>query len=264
MMDTMTFIPLFSGSSGNAIYVATQKTAVLVDAGLSGRTVEGALTAWGIDPSGLSAILVTHEHSDHIKGVGVLSRRYGIPVYASEGTWTAMEDKVGVESRNVCVFSDGGFYLRDLAVEAFPIPHDAAAPCGYVIGSGRKRVAVATDMGHISKTVCAALSGCQLVLLESNHDPEMLKYSRYPAQLKRRIAGKLGHLSNDDAARMAVQLACRGTQTIVLGHLSAENNREELAFSTVRRALTEAGVVPGGDISIAMALRDRCMGAIQV
>lgn len=255
----LTLLPLYSGSSGNAVYVGSDKTGVLVDAGLSGRTIERALAMHAIAPAQLRGILITHEHSDHIKGAGILSRKYDLPVYANERTWVAMQDKLGVvSSKNQRVFdSDADFYIRDLGVTPFHLPHDAAEPVGYCFTCGGLRVGVATDLGHVSKATLDAIGGCEALLLESNHDVDMLMCSRYPYELKRRIRGKRGHLSNEDAGEALIELCKRSLKRVFLGHLSQENNMEHLAMATVSGILQSAGVEIGTQLELSMAHRDR-------
>lgn len=256
------FCPLRSGSSGNALFVQAGPVRVLVDAGLSGKAVESALAEIDVAADTLNAILVTHEHSDHIAGAGVLSRRYGLPVYATEGTWLAMENKAcmkGVALQNRIAFAnDASFYVRDLAVSPFSIPHDAADPVGFSLLHGGRKICIATDLGHIASGWMGALQDADLVLLEANHDPDMLRAStHYHARLKARIMGKRGHLSNDDSGTALTELVEAGLRRVILGHLSAETNSPELAYSTVCAALTEAGVKVGGDVQVDMAWRNR-------
>ncbi len=259
------FCPLRSGSSGNAVYIQAGDTAVLVDAGLSGRTVEQALREICASAESLSAILVSHEHSDHIKGVGVLSRRWDLPVYATEDTWAAMEDKpgaTGIALKNRRTFAAGeDFYIRDLAVSPFSIPHDAADPVGFALLNGGKKVCVATDLGHIAQGWMHAVSGADLLLLEANHDPDLLRASaRYPERLKRRILGNRGHLSNADCGEALVRLVQEGVRHVVLGHMSAETNTPQLARETVLTALVTQRIRPDADVYVDMALRDRIGG----
>lgn len=256
------FCPLRSGSNGNALFVQAGNVRVLVDAGLSGKAVQTALAEIDVAPDTLNAILVTHEHSDHIAGAGILSKRYNLPVYATEGTWFAMEDKAcmkGVALHNRIAFESGAsFYVRDLAVSPFSIPHDAADPVGFSLLYGGRKICVATDLGHIAGGWMGALRGADLVLLEANHDPDMLRAStRYHARLKARILGKRGHLSNNDSGTALTELVEDGLRHVVLGHLSAETNSPELAYDTVCGALTAAGVRVGSDIQVDMAWRNR-------
>ncbi len=258
----MRFSPLFSGSNGNAIYVEMGDARVLIDAGVSGTRVVNALKTQGVTPEMLDGILITHEHSDHVQGAGILSRKYDIPLYATRGTWAAMADKLGRVSpsnvREVRALED--FYIGRLSVMPFRLPHDAAEPVGYCMSTFGRRVAVATDIGHLKGEWLEAVTKCDLVLLESNHDVGMLKAGRYPYELKRRILGSHGHLSNEDAARAAVKLAESGVGHIVLGHLSGENNFPELALRTVHDALEAEGIRPGVDIGLDVARRNEPNG----
>jgi phosphoribosyl 1,2-cyclic phosphodiesterase len=256
----MTFCPLFSGSSGNALYVATERTRLLVDAGLPGKAVVDALCQIGVNPASLSAILITHEHSDHVKGAGILSRKFNLPIYATPGTWYAMERTIGpVSQRNRREFyPDTDFYVDEIGVTPFMIPHDAAEPVGYRLSHSTFSVATATDMGIMRKNVLEQLAGVDLLLLESNHDPEMLRQNpHYSQALKKRILGNKGHLSNDACAEAVLSLVETGVRHVVLGHLSAENNLPELAYSTTCRLLSGAGLVCGKDVTVDMAWRDR-------
>jgi len=256
--------PLFSGSSGNAILAGSEKTKVLIDAGVSCRRIEQALLSVGENIRDVRAILITHEHTDHIAGVSVTSRKYNIPVYMTEATLAACEDRIELRSRLVRVIPKSDFYIDDLLIEPFPLPHDAADPVGYCVSSGARKIAVATDLGHFPKSVEYKLHDCDLVLLESNHDVQMLINGRYPQVLKQRIKSRNGHLSNDDAGDAAVKLVSAGVTSILLGHLSAENNSERLAFRTVTDALISCGITPGRDLSLGLAFRDRVTGVFHV
>jgi phosphoribosyl 1,2-cyclic phosphodiesterase len=255
--------PLFSGSSGNAILISSGRTKILVDAGVSCKRIEEALKSIGEDAADISGILITHEHSDHIAGVQVLSKKHGIPVYATEPTWLSMS-KVDIQTRFTRVISKTDFYIDDLLVEPFELPHDAADPVGYCVSCGAQKAAVATDLGYFPKAMENKLRSCNLVVLESNHDIDMLVNSRYPYILKQRIKSRHGHLSNDDAADAAVKLACAGVTSILLGHLSKENNSEQLAYRTVTDTLLESGISPGKDIALGIAFRDRVTGVFNI
>jgi phosphoribosyl 1,2-cyclic phosphodiesterase len=262
---SLSLTPLFSGSSGNAILVSSGRSKILIDAGVSGRRLEMALHGIGEAVGDLKGILITHEHSDHIQGAGILSRKHGIPVYATAPTWAASCDKLGsVRSAMERIIGKDPFYIDDLLIEPFEIPHDAADPVGYCVMSGHSRLAVATDLGCFPQAVEHRLHACDLVLLEANHDLEMLSAGRYPYELKQRIKSRRGHLSNDDAADAAVRLACAGVSSILLGHLSRENNSEHLAFRTVTDALIAQGITPGYDLSLGLAFRDRVTGRFQI
>jgi len=259
------FCPLRSGSSGNALLVQGEDTRILLDAGVSGREVERSLAERGVTPDTLRAILISHEHSDHIKGAGILSKRWNLPVYATEATWFAMEGKPGINSitlKNRRVFVPGEtFYIRDLAISPFSIPHDAADPVGFSVLHGGRKLCVATDLGHVSPNCLRALEGANLVLLESNHDPALLRdHPRYPSYLKSRILGRRGHLSNEACGSALTQLVQRGLAHVILGHLSGETNTPTLAYETVVHALADAGIRAGYDIQIDLAYRDQTGG----
>ncbi len=262
---TLSLSPLFSGSSGNAILISSGTTKILIDAGVSGRRLEEALFTLGEDISQIKGILLTHEHSDHTKGVGILSRRHGIPVYATADTFAAGGQMLGsIQSRHMRVIAKTGFYINDLLIEPFDIPHDAADPVGYCVSCGTRKVAVATDLGYFPKKIEVFLHSCDLVLLEANHDSAMLSSGRYPQALKQRIRSRKGHLSNDDAAEAALRLACAGVSSVLLGHLSQENNSEQLAFRTVTDRLVSQGITPGQGFNLGLAFRDRVTGVFRI
>ena len=260
------FSPLFSGSSGNAVYVGCGDTHILVDAGLSGTRIANELGKIGIHPSQLTAILVTHEHSDHVSGVGVLSRKYHLPIYATAGTWEGMTGRIGaVEPQFRCEMEpERDFYLGDLNIMPFSTPHDAKQPVGFCFEHGGARFAMATDIGCPKKGWMSAVRGADAVLLESNYDPDMLKAGSYPYELKHRILSNRGHLCNDDAGRCALELTQSGAKHIVLGHLSKENNFPELARRCCEDALRTGGVQPGEDVRIDVANRDGVTGIFAV
>ena len=255
-----TFCPLFSGSSGNALFIAGGDARILIDAGMPGKSIEGALREIGVLPETLTGIAVTHEHSDHVKGVGILSRKYQIPVYANERTWNAMARSVGeIAPWNRRVFEDEtDFYIGDLALYPFSIPHDAADPVGYRVYYGGRSVATATDMGYVKKSVLKTLCGVDVLLLESNHDPDLLMQNpHYSLYLKQRILGDHGHLSNAASADALLALYETGVRQVLLGHLSGENNTPELALNTAAERLRRAGVRLNEEIGLGVAWRDR-------
>jgi len=253
------FCPLYSGSSGNALYLAAGNTRLLIDAGVPAKSILSSLAAMGVAPDTLNGILITHEHSDHIRGAGALSRRLDLPVYASARTWDAMDCKLGeVTTRNQRVFRAGeDFFVRDIGVEPFSIPHDAADPVGFSLLHGGRKVTAATDLGHIHPIWMRAAAGADLLLVESNHDLHMLETGSYPQYLKTRIRGRKGHLSNADCGKALCELVASGVRTCVLGHLSPENNLPELAYTTVSEALAALDIRSGKDIRLDIALRDR-------
>lgn len=259
------FCSLNSGSNGNVTYVKAGNTRLLVDAGVNALNIGRKLAQLDVLPETIDAILITHEHSDHITGAGVLSRKYRIPVYANEATWQtrAMKKTVGELAPGMQrVFESGQeFYIGDIGVHPFLIPHDTVEPVAFRLYAGSKSVAVATDMGRVPKAVLKALAGTDLVLLESNHDPDMVMHNlRYPEYLKKRILGSRGHLSNFTCAETLGQLQGTGVTRALLGHLSQDNNTPELALKTVGDALTGLGLKPGVDIHLDMTWRDRVGG----
>ena len=249
------FQSIVSGSSGNCILFCCNNTKILIDCGISGKKITAYLNDIGVDPREINRILVTHEHIDHTTGVGIMSRRYNIPVLASEGTWEGME--IGnIADENINSFRKSEFIeIGDIRVKPFDIPHDANQPTGYLIEAEGRKFAVATDIGYISDSVVESLTGCNAVILESNYDEHMLQTGPYPQNLKNRIAGNKGHLANKDAGELATYLAKNGTKHIMLGHLSNENNSPEIAFSEVARELEFGGLQVGKDIMLSVAPR---------
>lgn len=233
------FCPIASGSSGNCIYAGTASTHLLIDAGLSGKRVEAGLNEVNI--KNISGILVTHEHSDHVSGVGVLARRYKVPVYATAKTWRYLlrHNTVGsVPESQIKIVEPGcAFMVGDMEVTPFDIPHDSSQPVGYSLYAEGYKLCVATDMGCITDTVRESIRGSHVLLLESNHDLEMLKNGRYPRPLKERVLGARGHLSNVSAGTLLADMAWEGLHYAFLGHLSEENNRPLIALDTVQNIL---------------------------
>ncbi len=236
------FCSLYSGSSGNSLLVETSNTKLLIDIGESAKKVSSALSSMDIDPSQIDAILVTHEHSDHIRGLGTFSKKYSIPVYANSKTWDAMpEQSAKIDEKNIKNFTiEENFEIGDLKIHPFKIPHDAANPCGFNISYKNEKISIATDIGHMTSNIAHKLEDSLFVLLEANYDPEILKCSSYPYLLKQRIAGPNGHLPNSDAGKTISFLMNSGLKQVMLGHLSKENNFPELAYKTVVEELIES------------------------
>ena len=259
MKKEMYFCPLYSGSAGNALYCQYGETRLLIDAGRPGRAIEEALAGIGAEIRAVSGVLITHEHSDHISGAGVLARKYHLPLYATAGTWRAMEGKIGKVPpelrREIAAGRD--FYLGEVGVVPFSIPHDAADPVGFRLYGGGVSVSTATDLGFFSEEVRSNVRGSTRVLLESNHDPDMLRANpKYTAALKARILGNRGHLSNEACAEALLRLIAEGTRDVILGHLSAENNTPTLARKVSGKALAREGIREGVDMRLQVALRD--------
>lgn len=241
------FCPVYSGSSGNMLFAEGGGARVIIDCGFTGKAAEKAMDEIGVPLSTIDAILVTHDHSDHTKGVGILSRRYKIPVYANAGTFAAMEPITGKLPEGLMrTFATGSdFYIKELNVLTFPTPHDAAESVGFTLGCGKKRVSVMTDIGHFDDRLLSCAASSDLVLLEANHDVEMLNVGPYPYPLKKRILSSVGHLSNDACGEALIKLYQTGVRRAILGHLSGENNMESLALETVRQCLRQADIADG-------------------
>ncbi|MBC8532080.1 MBL fold metallo-hydrolase [Christensenellaceae bacterium NSJ-53] len=246
---------LFSGSTGNCIYLNMGGTHLLVDAGLPARNILLSLQNIGISVQDISAILVTHEHSDHIRGLGALARKLRVPVYANSATWAAMEAKVGMlDLANIRMFSTNeDFYIGDVGVDPFSIPHDAADPVGFCFHCRNRKASILTDLGHTNDTILEKVAHSDIMALEANHDEAMLRRGPYPARLKQRILGRRGHLSNAAAAEALVELVGTGLQGVLLSHLSQENNVPETAFHTVVETLSAAGIQEGRDVRVEVA-----------
>jgi phosphoribosyl 1,2-cyclic phosphodiesterase len=252
------FCSLYSGSSGNSMFIASDKAKILIDAGLPGKRIDMALQEINQEPKDLNGIFITHEHSDHIKGIGVLSRKYDIPIYANADTWSAMENSIGkIKEHNVKVIDKRSITeIQDMNIKAFNIPHDAVAPMGYTVSDGKKNISVATDFGTFTREIYDNIKDSEVILLESNHDVNMLKFGPYPYPLKRRILSEIGHLSNDDCGSAIVELSkCSLNKKIILGHLSNTNNQPDLAYQTVLNVLNENGIKQNQDIILTMASR---------
>ncbi len=258
--------PLFSGSSGNSYYIGSATAGILIDAGRSAKQMEQMLACSGIDTGAIQGIFVTHEHSDHIKGLRVFASRYHIPVYTSLGTLRELERMGCLEGNFECGVIDGsGMESAGMYVEPFRTSHDSAESVGYRVRTYDDRsVCVSTDLGYMSDEVRGALTGADLVVLESNHDVGMLNNGPYPYPLKKRILSKIGHLSNEACADELCGLAESGTTRFVLAHLSAENNTPDLAYQTALCALTMAGMKIGTDFELSVAPRENTAGKITV
>ena len=254
----MKFCSLYSGSSGNSIFIASDNTRVLIDAGLAGKKIDEALKHIGEEASSIDGIFITHEHIDHIKGVGVLSRKYDIPIYANDNTWAVMEKNIGkIKEHNIRIMDRrSSITINDLEIRSFNIPHDAIAPVGYTVSSAGKNASVVTDFGVFTEEIRDNIIDSDIILLESNHDVNMLRMGPYPYKLKLRVLGENGHLSNEDCGSAIVSLLKNDKKKqIVLGHLSGTNNHPDLAYQTVVDVLSANGIRPGDDVILQLASR---------
>jgi phosphoribosyl 1,2-cyclic phosphodiesterase len=232
---------LASGSKGNAVYVSDGTTSVLVDVGLSAIGVERRLRSRLIDPSSLDGIVVSHEHGDHIGGVGVLSRRYSLPVYINPSTFAAAKSHLGTLHKRVVFDCGVSFLVGDLSFHPFSISHDASDSVGFTIQDGTNKVGIATDLGIATKLVCHHLRGCGLLVLEANHDKRMLEEGPYPWHVKQRVLSRLGHLSNEASRDLLREIFHPGLEQVILAHLSETNNTPEKALAVVQSAVSGNG-----------------------
>ncbi len=256
----MRLCSIASGSSGNCIYIGTDAAHLLVDTGISGKRTEQGLNELELSLKDIDGILITHEHSDHISGLGVLSRKHGIPIYGTKKTLDAIlaTSSLGKVDESLCcpIDTDQKFMIKDLAVNAMHVSHDAADPVAYRFSYGGKKVGIITDLGTYNDYTVENLQGMDALLIEANHDVNMLQVGPYPYYLKQRILGDRGHLSNELSGRLLSRLLHDNMKTIVLGHLSKENNMAELAYETVRVEVTMGdSKYKGDDFPIQVAKR---------
>lgn len=249
---TLRFSVLASGSTGNAFYIESGEEKILVDAGLSGKKLEQLMDKAGLNPEELSRILVTHEHSDHIKGLGIMARRYNLPIHANEKTWQAMEPQLGKLSLDQKFHFDMGTVqtFGQLDIESFAVSHDAADPMFYTFHHNGKKVALVTDLGYVSERIKKTVEDADAYIFESNHDVSMLRMGRYPWNVKRRILGDSGHVSNEDCALALTDILTDRTKRIYLAHLSLDNNMKDLARMSVKNILDERGFEIGSKLEL--------------
>jgi phosphoribosyl 1,2-cyclic phosphodiesterase len=257
----MELCSIASGSSGNCICAGSDNCHVLIDAGISGKRIEQGLNSINLKTSEMQGILITHEHSDHIAGIGVIARKYGIPMYATAGTIEAIRNTRSVGKIDGSLFREitpeVDFVIGDLTIEPIRISHDAADPVAYKIKHDGKSMAVITDLGTYDERIIKHMEGLDVLMLEANHDVNMLQVGRYPYPLKQRILGDRGHLSNERSGQLLGRVLHDNLKTVILGHLSKENNYPELAYETVRVEVT-MGDNPyrGDDFPMYVARRD--------
>lgn len=253
---------LASGSSGNCIYVGSERTKILIDAGISGKLTLERLQGVGIDPTEITAICLTHEHGDHRAAVGILHRKLGVELYSNAGTIEGLSRLPKFQGLPWCEFLTGhAFEIGDLTIEPFRVPHDSNEPVGFVVSCGESKIGVVTDIGVVTELVRQRLKGCDAVVLEANHDEDMLRDADRPWKLKQRIAGRQGHLSNTKAAELLLEIADERLQTVFLAHLSSDCNTPELAVRTVSSILKTGGL---GHIDVQMSYAGRASALIRV
>ena len=265
----MRMCSIASGSSGNCIYVGSDHTHLLVDTGISRKRIEEGLKKLEIKGEEIDGILITHEHSDHIQGLGVLSRKYELPIYATKGTIEGISGSTSLGKMPDGLFhticADEPFRLGDIEVKPFAISHDACEPTGYRFECGGRSAAVATDLGKYDEYTVSNLTGLDAVLLEANHDIHMLEVGGYPYYLKQRILGDKGHLSNELSGRLLCDILHDNLKHIILGHLSKENNYARLAYETVKLEVTLGdNDYKGEDLDMFVAGRDSVSDIIMV
>lgn len=253
----LTFTTLASGSTGNAALVSCGETHILLDAGISARRLTAGLAALGVRPEALSAILITHEHSDHISGLQVFTKKNRVPIHATGPTCRQLCYKTAFLDDLVRPLEAGaGAQIGALWVESFPTPHDAAGSVGWSIAGDGCRMALCTDLGHVTEEVRRAVEGCGLLVCETNHDEDWVRSGPYPYYLKQRILGDYGHLSNEAGAELAAFAVGSGTRTVILAHLSRTNNTPARAYEAVCRRLAAMGRDPERDVSLSVAPAD--------
>ncbi len=265
----MRMASIASGSSGNCIFVGSSRGNILIDAGISRKRIEEGLYTHNVDPRDIDGVFITHEHSDHVSGLGVFSRKYAVPIYGTKETLLGIcqYGKCGELDRSLfCeVEPDETLQIKDMEVKPFRISHDALNPVAYRVESEGQAVAVATDMGTYSAYTVEHLSGLDALLLEANHDVHMLQAGGYPYYLKRRILGERGHLSNEMSGQLLNAVLHNGLKKVFLGHLSKENNYEALAFETVRTEITMSdSPYKGDDFDIEIAKRDTVSSMVEI
>ncbi len=234
---------LGSGSKGNCTFVEGENTRILIDAGLTKADIESRLALIGVNPDSIDSILVTHEHSDHIKGLGAFARAHGVKIFAHPDTWNEMDSKLGaIKSENRIGIYNQDFYINELGIANFDLSHDSRHCLGYSIYDGSKKFSIATDLGFITDSIIKNLADSSLVVLEANHDVNRLKLNpRYPIALKNRILSKYGHLNNQDSAEAVTKMLGYGIRGLIPAHLSEENNTPELVLESLQKAISQAG-----------------------
>ncbi len=256
----MEFSVLGSGSGGNAVFVQSGKTAILIDAGFSGKQIAERLKLVGKSIEQVKAVFVTHEHNDHITGAGVLSRKLKIPVFANAGTYRGCGRKLGKLFIRKEFETGAGCIFEDLQIRSFPISHDTNDPVGFVVDDGRSSLGYLTDTGKITHLMRARLQACNGLILEFNHDPHMLRTGPYPLELQQRVRSNEGHLANEDAASFLQQLCNEKLKSVILAHLSETNNLPELALQAARNVTKHMA----GEMKMVAAQQSRPLDVISL
>ena len=250
----MTICTLASSSSGNCTIISQGNTHLLIDAGISLRKINQGLKALDLTPDDIAGVLITHEHSDHVKGLEMLTKYHKTSIFSSRGAGMGICcSKPHIEPYINDFEIGASFEMGDIIVSSFNIPHDACQSVGFCLKADGKTLAYATDLGYITQEVMDAMRGVEIAIIESNHDTQMLKSGPYPASLKRRVSSKYGHLSNSDCGKFAVELVKSGTKYLQLSHLSRENNTPALAKKTVEQAMCDVGISPDKDAQLDIA-----------
>lgn len=253
------FSVLSSGSTGNATVIEGHSGCILLDAGISAKKLELLLQERNVEIGNIHAILVTHEHADHIKGLGAIARKYELPIYANKKTWEELDRGIGeiAEAKRQVVATGETFEIGSMQIESYSISHDAADPVGYSFLENGEKLSVATDLGYMSSKVKEKIADSDVLVLESNHDIEMLRIGKYPWNIKRRILSDIGHLSNEAAAEGLADIWCKRTKRVYLAHLSRDHNFLELARMTVEQILLEKGITVGEQVKLMDTYHDR-------
>ena len=241
---------LASGSQGNATLITYKNTTILVDAGISARRITNGLKAVGLGLDKLSAICITHEHTDHMAGLPQLLKQCNVPVYTRAGTMREPVNRKNLDTKAFCVLTKNNFTIGDLQIETFRTSHDAADPMGLSCYNGKHKLTFMTDTGLVDDTMLKNMDESDLLVLEANYDPQMLKYGPYPFDLKKRVAGPYGHLSNEHAAQALLMMKCPEHLQVVMAHRSEKNNEQAVVTDTVTTALTAEGLIMKQDITI--------------
>ena len=255
----MKSVSIASGSKGNCLYVKSQDTSILVDIGLTCSLLEEKLKLIDVDPKSINAIVVTHEHVDHCKGIGVFARKYGTKIYMHTKGYMHIIGKLGkIPSDQIVCFTESDFFIGDITVSSFEVPHDSKFCVGYSFLSCGKKISIVTDIGKMSRAILQKIEGSDILYIEANHDERMLlDNEKYSAALKNRILSPRGHLSNSNCGLALAYLVRTGVKQAVLSHLSEENNTPLLAYTTVKRVLKENGIIEGSHICVDVALQNQ-------